>query len=212
VLVLIVAHRVVDASAGQDRVAVRHGDEQTAFVLADGAGGVSGGAGGCGNGGSGRPSQRRWTRAAATRLLEAVDRDLAARGGESTGVVLVIDRDALRVVGASAGDSKAYLFPPDGLVELTADQHRKPRLGSGQARVVGFERELPALGWTLLIASDGLFDYAKWASIAAAVAGPDLEECADACIALPKLPSGRFPDDVSLVLVRPARAGPSRCP
>ncbi len=56
---------------------------------------------------------------------------------------------------------------------------------------------------TLLVASDGLLNYAKRADIVTIVNGPDLEAAAAALVQLVRLPSGNLADDVSVVLVRP---------
>lgn len=201
---ITISHRVIAASAGQDRIGLRRGDRQSVFVLADGAGGVTGG----------REAAEAVVRAClvaedltpdtAAHVLEAIDGDLFARGGESTAVLVAVDQEARRIVGASVGDSRAYVFLPTGERELTADQLRKPRLGSGAARAVGFAYDLPPRGWTVLIASDGLFNYAPMNAITEAVAALDLEACADACVRLPRLASGRLQDDLSIVLVRGA--------
>jgi hypothetical protein len=48
-------------------------------------------------------------------------------------------------VGASVGDSSAWLISPAGEVtDLTAQQRRRPLLGSGEALPVQFEAELGA--------------------------------------------------------------------
>ncbi len=61
----------------------------------------------------------------------------------------------------------------------------------------------PALGHrTLVVASDGLWRYARSAEIAAAARLPTLEEAAAALLALVRLPSGGLQDDVGIVLVR----------
>src|SRR5205814_8369243 len=53
------------------------------------------------------------------------------------------------------GDCGAWLIAENGIEELTADQVRKPLLGSGEAVPIAFESALG--GATLLLATDGLF-------------------------------------------------------
>lgn len=59
--------------------------------------------------------------------LCAFDDELSASGGQTTGIVAFIDSS--RIVGASVGDSSAWLISPDGEVtDLTARQRwRVPR-------------------------------------------------------------------------------------
>ena len=126
---------------------------------------VADGAGGTGNGAA--AAERLVTAltklagvAASTDWFEAlcaIDDELSTSGGQSTAVVAFADSD--RVVGASVGDSSAWLISPDGEVtDLTARQRRRPLLGSGEALPVQFEAVRG--GGRLLLASDGLFKYA----------------------------------------------------
>jgi serine/threonine protein phosphatase PrpC len=64
---------------------------------------------------------------------------------------------------------------------------------------VEFEAELRG---TLLLASDGLFKYARRADIARIATGPDLEVTAAELIENVRLRSGDLQDDVSVVLCR----------
>jgi serine/threonine protein phosphatase PrpC len=91
-------------------------------------------------------------------LLELDDQLLARRSGsQTTGVVAYVS--AGRVVGASVGDSSAWLISPAGeTTDLTAHQRRRPPLGSGEALTVIFEAQLR--GCRLVLGSDGLFKYA----------------------------------------------------
>ena len=58
------------------------------------------------------------------------------RPGEST--VVVVDVRADSICGASVGDSQAWIVNGADITDLTARQHRKPLLGSGEAEPVGF--------------------------------------------------------------------------
>lgn len=90
-----------------------------------------------------------------------------------------------------------------GIDDLTARQHRKLRLGSGKARPVSISR--PRLDGTLLVATDGLFTYARPDRIADMASRDDLDRSASDLIQLVRLPSGGLHDDVGLVLIRTAR-------
>jgi hypothetical protein len=84
---------------------------------------------------------------------------------------------------------------PDGTIDdLTARQHRKLRLGSGRARPVSFLR--PKLAGTLLVATNGLFNYARPEKIAAVALGEDLDCAARDLTQLVRLPGGGLQDDV----------------
>jgi serine/threonine protein phosphatase PrpC len=134
-------------------------------------------------------------------LLAACDGVVAreADGGETTAVVACVGADF--VGGASVGDSEAWLRTGGETRVLTEAQQRKPLLGSGKARPVGFLARWPQDA-TLLLASDGLFKHAPRDALEAALAGAELEAVADALLALPRLPSGVLPDDVGLALLR----------
>jgi len=122
--------------------------------------------------------------------------------GETTAVLLTV-ADGI-VAGASCGDSGAWAVDPDGRIDdLTARQHRKLRVGSGRARPVSFSRA--SLGGTLLVATDGLFDYALRERIAAVVGEEDLDQAAAHLIQLVRLPSGGLQDDVGVILARTRR-------
>ena len=100
------------------------------------------------------------------------------------------------VDGASAGDSEVWVRS-DGWLELSKDQHAKPLLGSG-ATPVPFGH---AAVTELLMCSDGLSKYTKWARVLATLDEGDAEfpwRIIDAA----RLPSGNLQDDVSVLHVR----------
>src|SRR5262249_43904023 len=70
---------------------------------------------------------------AAVELLRACDMHLAhsGSGGETTAVVAVVDENG--IVGASVGDSGAWIVDATTYVDLTRGQIRKPLIGSGAA-------------------------------------------------------------------------------
>ena len=197
---------------GQDRVAVIEHPAGIVAVVADGAGGTSGGA-------EAADTLLLWVRAYADRatdlgdpfqwaaLLERVDRQIAAANGQTTAVVVAATRDGL--CGASVGDSAAWLIP-DGNANaydnLTANQARKPLLGSGSARPVAFER--PSGDHTLLLASDGLVKYAPPHRICGIARDRDLTSATRRLVDAVRLKSGALQDDVGLVLLRRRPAAP----
>jgi PPM family protein phosphatase len=132
--------------------------------------------------------------------LCALDDELSLRGsgGQTTGVVA--SGDSSRIVGASLGDSCAWLISPAGeMTDLTARQRRRPLLGSGEALPVQFEAELT--GGRLLLASDGLVKYATVERICALAIQGTVSEAANAVANSVRLPSGALQDDVAVVVV-----------
>jgi serine/threonine protein phosphatase PrpC len=132
-------------------------------------------------------------------LLELDDEILAHRSGsQTTGVVAYVS--AGRIIGASVGDSSAWLISPAGeMTDLTAHQRRRPLLGSGEALPVVFEAEFG--DGRLLLASDGLFKYATAERICSLAMQGSVTEAADALANCVRLPSGRLQDDVAVVIV-----------
>jgi serine/threonine protein phosphatase PrpC len=179
-------------------------------VVADGAGGLAGGARAAERlvalvqeaaGATGFAARRpeAWAEVLARADL-AVEADPAA--GETTAVAVAVAGDSL---GWRELRGLRHLGRPTegGVDDLTAQQRRKPRLGSGGARPISFTR--PGLTGTLLVATDGLFNYALPENIAAAAIGEDLDAAARALVQLVRLAGGGLQDDVGVVLVR---AGP----
>jgi serine/threonine protein phosphatase PrpC len=194
--------------AGQDRLTVLRREDALIVVVADGVGGISGGAAAAEilvklvEEAVLVPGFHLLRSEAWVELLTRADLVLEAdpRAGETTGVVIAVSEQGL-VVGASCGDSGAWMLGEDGSVDdLTACQHRKLRLGSGRARPVFFLR--PKLQGTLLVATDGLFNYARPERIAELVLGDDLDLAVKKLVKLVRLPSGRLQDDVGVMLLR----------
>jgi serine/threonine protein phosphatase PrpC len=133
-------------------------------------------------------------------LLRAVDQDLAAQGigGETTAVIAIVS--ASGVVGASVGDSGAWVVRADDHVDLTSAQVRKPLVGSGSAHPVRFEHG--AFDGTLVVATDGLFKYARQADTCSAARDADMASVPSALVGLVRLPSGGLQDDVAIVVCR----------
>jgi serine/threonine protein phosphatase PrpC len=92
---------------------------------------------------------------------------------------------------------------PRGLVVIVADaKQARARLGSGRASPVSFSR--PALEGTLVVATDGLFNYASRNGIADAIlaCGEDVDAAACKLVERVRLPRGSFMDDMAAVVVR----------
>src|SRR4051812_3012762 len=165
---------------GQDRAAVIPVDDGVVVALADGAGGTGNGA------------------AAAEAVIDAVTRVSASgtwsallddldphveRLGQTTAVVLRVT--GREIVGASVGDSGAWVIRGAQIEDLTAAQVRKPLVGAG-CRPVSFRAAALGAG-TLLVASDGLLRYARADDIARVVARADLAAAARGLIELVRL-------------------------
>jgi PPM family protein phosphatase len=186
---------------GQDRAAViaRSGGALV-VALADGAGGTVAGeraaaaiVDGVGARSDGTAGWDEW-------LFDLDAAPARLGGGQSTAVILAVT--AQGVLGASVGDSGAWVIRGAGIDDLTEGQARKPLVGAG-CRPFAISAP-PLAGGTLLVASDGLLRYAKPAEIALYAAGHDLAAAAKALIDLVRLPTGGLQDDVSVVLVRGA--------
>lgn len=164
-------------------------------ALADGVGGMGGGAE------ASRWVVEQWLRQPGDDALETLqdydDRLSRQRhGGQSTAILLRLGPGGL--VGASVGDSCAWLLPA---MELTERQRRKPYLGSGEALPVAFA-QAPLAAGRLLLASDGLWKAVACERMLALAAHPDLNEAAQSLLKAARLPlSGEYADDVSLILI-----------
>src|SRR6185295_5190720 len=130
----------------EDCAEVLSTDDRLVIVLADGAGGMAGGASAAAflvdrvvaalsAASPGMETPNFWAA-----LLRDVDRRLAegGRGGETTAVIAAISNAGL--VGASVGDSEAWVVNSQDVDDLTSDAERKTRIGSGRALPFGFRR------------------------------------------------------------------------
>jgi len=186
----------------QDRLVVFDLDDVCVVAVADGAGGIS-------NGGAASDAVINAVHEAIERdedlfdpetlcnILCNADHALARRGGESTAVVIALDREGL--VGASVGDSEAWLVGAERIDRLTETQDRR-RVGSGLARPVSFRRARSDA--TLVAGTDGLFKYVSEPAIVAACRRAVTDAVADGLVLAARLPSGALADDVAVVLVR----------
>ncbi len=182
----------------EDRVAVIQQDERTIIVVADGAGGI-------GNGDQAAElvigevkshHQGIDTAAGWTGQLQQIDYRIGA--GESTAVVVDLRPDS--IIGASVGDSQAWIIHDGELIDLTRQQIRKPLLGSGNAQPQGFSHG--PLAGILLVATDGLCNYVKRERLISLISQADFYEIPRRLIELVRLPSGELWDDIGLVVCR----------
>lgn len=198
------AHAIQPAEGGgQDRLVELCASSKMVLAVADGAGGRSGGVEAADlvatlitERGKSLSSQ-----ADCERILAELDQMIASgkSAGETTAVLAVVSSNG--VCGASVGDSGAWLVNGEHIDDLTAHQIRKPFLGTGAAKPVGFRRG--ACHGTLLLATDGLLKYTSREQIAATIHKTDLIATPAALLALVRYPSGAWPDDVTISLCRP---------
>jgi serine/threonine protein phosphatase PrpC len=186
----------------QDRAEFFWCGSNLVLVVADGAGGMSGGAEAAQflvEGVKKKIGSTSMNTDGLNELLTLLDREMVAIGafGETTGVVVLSDSG---VFGASVGDSGAFVISKAGLENLTANQIRKPFLGSGRAIPIPFTRGL--LNGTLLVATDGLLKYTGLEKIAAIILAADFDSAANKLVELVRYQSGALPDDISILLAR----------
>lgn len=200
-----IATRRIAASAGQDRIFTRVFDDVAIVALADGAGGSAGGdvaaqalvseisktAQDVPD-----PHDEKFWVSWLKKMDELIhDHPLA---GETTAVVAAVAPG--RITGASVGDSSAWLIGPNHDLDVTAEQVRRPFLGSGSARARSFSVETK--GEVLLLASDGLTKYADASRLHEIIRSHELEAAVEQLVEAVRLPSGSFFDDVSCILCR----------
>jgi PPM family protein phosphatase len=187
----------------EDRAVVIERGDALVVVVADGAGGMGGGAA------AADTLLLAITTALADEafdveqkfdlmnVLSAVDAKLAkTMVGETTCVVVVASSRGVR--GMSVGDSQAWVIGANHVDDLTMGQNKK-RLGSGRAVPLLFSR--PRLDGSLVVGTDGLFNYTTVEMIADAVRGREPAEAVELLRALVQLPSGVYQDDVGVVVI-----------
>lgn len=182
----------------EDRVGVFTSDERTVIVVADGAGGI----------GSGdiaaeyvlREIERELHRVhSADQWADTLGQvDCRLSSGESTAVI--VDVRPYGIAGASVGDSEAWVIKDGKIVNLTANQNRKPLLGSGAASPVSFM--CSPLDGVLLLATDGFCNYVKRDRVPAMITQSDFYTIPRHCIEMVRLPSGALWDDIGIVAAR----------
>ena len=190
----------------QDVVVVFTVEDGLLVVVADGAGGISGGRAAAeavvgavralvAAGGHLDPDRP-------VRHLRSVDDGLVTRAaGETTAVVVVVTNAG--VLGASVGDSEAWIVTATGIDDLTAAQDRG-RLGSGRADPKVLQRAFR--GGKLVVGTDGLFKYLPREVIAEIARAQDPQAAGDEMVRRVRLPSGTLVDDVAVIVVAVDRA------
>ena len=116
--------------------------------------------------------------------------------GETTAVVGKIINNV--IMGASVGDSQAWLLGADFDYQLTEFQYAKPLLGSLDAKAIGFGPML--INDALVIGSDGLFNYAKFSEIKKLSLSEDLN--VQEIIDLAKNEANKLSDDASVIIIK----------
>jgi serine/threonine protein phosphatase PrpC len=190
----------------EDRIDVIVDGDRTLIVVADGAGGT-------GDGHIAADTVIRETRANYTEVQTSTDwskflsqLDFRVNNGESTAVIVDVRPDC--ILGASVGDSCAWVIDGGDITDLTRTQIRKPLLGSQAAKPAPFWHG--PLNGILLVGSDGFFDYVKRDKITPLIGRTEFFSVPRACVDMVRLPSGELWDDTTIVVCRVRRAGTSR--
>ena len=190
----------------EDRVAVFTHEARTVVVVADGAGGT--GAGEAAALAVIREVEAEYLNIHSANEWAAFLREIDCRIGDGESTAVVVDVRTIGIAGASVGDSRAVIVRDGTISELTANQNRKPLIGSGMAEPVGFV--CTPLDGLLLLGTDGFFNYAKPDAILASIARSDFQTLPRKCIEMVRLPSGDYWDDVAVAVVRPRPRSLSR--
>jgi serine/threonine protein phosphatase PrpC len=186
----------------EDRIDVITDGERTLIVVADGAGGA-------GDGHIAAETVIRETHANYPAIGSSTDwsqflsqLDFRIPAGETTAVIVDVYPD--RILGASVGDSCAWVIDGPDIIDLTRTQIRKPLLGSHAAKPAPFWHG--SLDGVLLVGTDGFFDYAKRDQITPLIGRTEFFAVPRACIDMVRLPSGNLWDDTAIVACRVRRA------
>lgn len=186
----------------QDRGFVANVGTGAVVAIADGVGGIGGG-------GEAATMAVEFVRrradaldsaAACSSLLREIDQRLFEDeiAGETAFAVVSVHED--QVFGSSVGDSGVWVVGATTVTDLTGGQARKPFIGSGRARPVEFTHRVRPGDLKLLLATDGLLNHTSAANIIEVCRGEDDRICAERLIGLVRLPSGKLPDDVTVIL------------
>lgn len=114
--------------------------------------------------------------------------------GEATAIIGKLD--CATIVGASVGDSEAWLFNSVYGYELSSMQNLKPLLGSGSATPIGFGPM--GVDKSVLIGSDGLFKYIKYDEMKSLLS---TKTTAKEIAKLAKKGTGSLQDDISIIYI-----------
>lgn len=129
-------------------------------------------------------------------FLRKLDIELSSESscGEATAIVGKLN--GVTIVGASVGDSEAWLFNRDYDYELSYMQNLKPLLGSGGATPIGFG---PIdVDKSVLLGSDGLFKYIKHEEMKSLLSA---KTTAKEIAKLAKKDTGSLQDDISTIYI-----------
>jgi PPM family protein phosphatase len=201
---LATTSRLENSVRGEDRLGLRVDDDRLIVVVAAGAGETGAGAAAaqavCDAVLALPPGQESWEN-----VFFAVDRLLvcSTAGGLAAAVVVEIVDGVIR--GVSVGDASAWLVEQFQVTDLTVNQRRKPLLGSGDADPIAFG-PMPFRG-RLLVASNGLVSYARRVELQCRAVVGSLDQSATALVEAVRLGSGRFQDDVAVVLAEELGGG-----
>ena len=188
-------------TSGDDSLELLQLDDCILFCIADGAGGSAGA----------KEASKLVTQAAKELImlqeftnpddfegfLRKLDLEVSTNPscGETTAIVGTIKGDV--VVGASCGDSEAWIYSEKFDYELTGLQYNKPLIGSRKATPIGFG---PLECSNLVIGSDGLFKYADRNQIKEHVMSKVAKS--EDIAALAKKETGELQDDISVILLQ----------
>lgn len=182
----------------EDRVTVIERDDGVVIAVADGAGGI-------GAGDQAAEAVIREITAVASLahdenawcgILRQIDCRVGV--GESTCVVVACSEHGL--VGATVGDSQAWLIRNGELRDLSANRVRKPLLGSGAAVPIGFSHS--STEGLLLVATDGFCNYVKRDQLMKDIPWIDFQVLPRKLVEMVRLPSGELWDDIGIVVCR----------
>ena len=205
-LVLPKRHPRPDGRPCDDVVRVAAKGMVTAFLVADGATGTGDGwqASGIVADIFGTSVWDDPTPGGTAALLARADASVRGRlSGWADTTAVVVLTDGRGVWGASAGDSQAFVVRGPEREELTARQHRRPRIGSG-AVPVPFSASLK--GGVLAVATDGLWQQVRLKDALDAVSGGGTPDAIVARLSGLVLDGNRgaLPDDLGIAVAVPA--------
>ena len=132
-------------------------------------------------------------------VLRQIDHGMTL--GQSTACVVSLDGNGMS--GASVGDSRVAILVEDTVVFPSDGQVHKPLLGTGAAEPKSFRH-----AWTgepVIVASDGLWNAVPVTRMAAELRFIDFPVLAKNLVAMARLPSGAFADDIAVVCARRRR-------
>lgn len=193
------------SSANQDRGVIINLDNCLVFIISDGAGGLGGGEKAAEIViEEGKNIDKHYLGHADTffwaDMLSQIDQKVYndREAGEATAIIIITDGKI--ILGASVGDSEAWIINGNKTVDLTSRQVRKPIIGSGSACPIPFGPV--EFNGTLIMATDGLFKFTSMEKIQQTIATHEIEKSGFALIECVRLQSGSLQDDVTIILCK----------